>query len=300
MKIEQILYPAPPYSFELSFGYLTPQRPDPIISFDGETVSRILSIRKGADALINLRSRGTVNKPELLVTIEADQLNDDDCKKYLKLVEEIFCLSLDLNVFYDTIKYDPVLHRHCMNNTGLKPVLEPSLFEALTWAIIGQQVNLHFACQVKLGMLKKYAPVKTFNGEKIFKYPDPSDLAELNPQDWRKFKSSVRKAEYIIGLAQQIQNGFDLEELRQQPDVEIIEALIQIRGIGRWTAEYTLIRGFGRFDALPTGDAGLQNGYKTIYRLDRKPSKEELIEKAELWRPYRGLATYYLWWGKRG
>jgi DNA-3-methyladenine glycosylase II len=176
--------------------------------------------------------------------------------------------------------------------------LEPDLFEALTWAIIGQQVNLRFACQVKRGMLEHYARRRTVDGQVFYQYPGPADLAGLDADQWRRFKCSRRKAEYIIGLAKTIQKGFDFERLRLLSDEEIIAELVQIRGIGRWTAEYVLIQGFGRWDALPVGDAGLLNGVKKVYGLKGKPQADEVTSLAESWRPYCGLATYYLWWGK--
>jgi DNA-3-methyladenine glycosylase II len=71
-----------------------------------------------------------------------------------------------------------------------------------------------------------------------------------------------------------------------------------IRGIGRWTAEYVLLRGLGRWDVLPATDAGLINGVRRAYHLDHRPSPEEITSLSERWRPWRGLATYYLWWAK--
>ncbi len=299
MRTEIILSPTPPYDFDLSFSYLGPHRPDPIARFNGTTFSRIWSLGSDADALISLKSLGSLNRPKILLTIEGENLVDEDIDRCVEQIEKAFCLHLDLDAFYREIERDSTLRQHCLNNIGLKPVLEPSIFEALTWAIIGQQVNLRFACQVKEGMLKKFARSVTFNDHLYYRYPTAEELAGRDPLEWREFKCSLRKAEYIIGLAELVQSGFDLVGLGDLPDEEIVERLVQIRGIGRWTADYALIRGLGRFDALPTGDAGLLNGYKNVYNLQVKPDPEELVKRAESWRPYRGLATYYLWWGIR-
>lgn len=298
MQVKTILHPTPPYDFNLSFGYLGPNCPDPIAYFDGNVYERIWPFGADRNAHVRLQSIGTTDNPELLLNLEAPEITDDDVECCMQHIRDILCLDLDIEAFYDGLKADPILTKHCLKNRGLKPVLEPNLFEALTWAIIGQQVNLNFACQVKSGMLERFAKRWDLDGKVFYQCPEASDLAGKNPDHWREFKCSRRKAEYIIGLAEHIQNGFDLDDLRQQPDEEIVESLVQIRGIGRWTAEYVLIQGFGRWDALPVGDAGLQNGVKKVYGLKTKPTEEELVIMAENWRPYRGLATYYLWWGK--
>ena len=299
MRVETILVPTPPYDFELSFSFLGPNCPDPVARFEKGVYQRLWPLDGERSAFVSIMSIGTLTDPRLKLTLEGENLSDNDVNRCKNHVADTLCLDLDLEAFYDTVKKDRLLHDHCRKNIGLKPVLEPTLFEALTWAIIGQQVNLRFACQVKRGMLEQFAKRKTIDGHIFYQYPEPAELANLNPLTWRQFKCSTRKAEYVIGLAKQVQDGFDLGGLTRLSDEKIIEKLVQIRGIGRWTAEYVLIQGFGRWDALPTGDAGLLNGFKQVYGLDRKPTEEELREQAELWRPYRGLSTYYLWWGKQ-
>lgn len=296
-KIE--LLTTPPYNFEGSFSFLSPICPDPIAYFDGKTFERIWQLNGNRFCIISIQSIGSVDKPRLKITLDGKDIRNEDIEFCRRRIEEVLCLHLDLNVFYETVRTDPTLHQHCLRNLGLKPVLEPDLFEVLTWAIIGQQVNLRFACQVKGGMLEKFAERVVRNGKTFFRYPQPSELAGKNPVIWREFKCSGRKAEYIIGLAERILDGFNLDDLKNLSDDEIIQRLMDIRGIGRWTAEYVLIQGFGRWDALPTGDAGLQNGIKEVYKMDRKPTEAEIVQLAESWRPYRGLATYYLWWGKQ-
>lgn len=298
MQAKTTLFPTPPYNFELSFSFLGPSCPDPIAQFDGTTYQRIWPLEADRSVFISLKSIGTLRDPRLQLKIEGESLNNTDVEYTKKHVEEILCLKLDLEAFYEAIREDSTLYQHCLNNIGMKPVLEPDLFEALTWAIIGQQVNLRFACQVKRGMLERFAKHRNVSRSVFYQYPGPAELAGLDADSWRRFKCSRRKAEYIIGLAEQIQNGFNLEELKSLSDEEIAVKLMQIRGIGRWTAEYVLIQGFGRWDALPGGDAGLLNGVKKVYGLNNKPTLNEIVSMAEKWRPYRGLATYYLWWGK--
>ena len=291
------LSPTAPYDFDLSFSYWGPNCPDPVAHFDGRRFQRFWPLSEGSDKFVSILSSGSIDQPELIVEVP-DNLTESQVEELLRIIKTTLCLDLDLNDFYQTVEDDPVLYGYCLRIRGLKPVLEPDLFEALTWAIIGQQVNLRFACQVKKGMLEHFGETKALDGKVFYRYPKPHELAGLDPEKWRDFKCSTRKAEYVIGLAEKVTNGYDLEQLKQLADQSIIDELIQIRGIGNWTAEYVLIQGFGRFDALPTGDAGLLNSFKKVFGLDRKPTTEELVKRAECWRPFRGLATYYLWWGK--
>ena len=89
----------------------------------------------------------------------------------------------------------------------------------------------------------------------------------------------------------------DLAALRAAPDDAVIAALIPVRGVGRWTAEMFLIFALGRPDILPVGDLGLRRGVRVFYRLPADPAPAELPPLAASWRPYRSVATWYLWRG---
>ena len=86
-----------------------------------------------------------------------------------------------------------------------------------------------------------------------------------------------------------------LEHLQELDDEEIINQLTAVKGIGRWTAEMTLIFTFGRSDVLPVDDLGFLEGMRVAYQLLERPSKQEARERGELWRPYRTFATWYMW-----
>src|SRR5437773_10629363 len=86
-----------------------------------------------------------------------------------------------------------------------------------------------------------------------------------------------------------------LDELPILPDEEVIAKLLPVRGIGRWTAEMFLIFSLGRPDVLPVADLGLRAGVQRQYGLPERPGPAQLVEMAELWRPYRSVATWYIW-----
>jgi DNA-3-methyladenine glycosylase II len=107
---------------------------------------------------------------------------------------------------------------------------------------------------------------------------------------------STQKARYIRSLVEHIQNGqLQLELLPMLDDEEIIQRLTVVKGIGRWTAEMVLIFTFGRADVLPVDDLGFLEGVRAAYNLTERPKRAEMLERGELWRPYRTFATWYMW-----
>jgi DNA-3-methyladenine glycosylase II len=102
--------------------------------------------------------------------------------------------------------------------------------------------------------------------------------------------------EYIRGLALAVESGkLDFPSLSDCEDEEVIANLVTLSGVGRWTAEMFLIFGLGRPDVLSVHDAGLRKGFQLTYKLPQPPSAAEMISIGERWRPYRSVASWYLW-----
>jgi 3-methyladenine DNA glycosylase/8-oxoguanine DNA glycosylase len=102
-------------------------------------------------------------------------------------------------------------------------------------------------------------------------------------------------------LAERAVSGeLPLDRLPEMSDEEVIECLVEVRGIGRWTAEMFLIFSLGRLDVLPVDDFGLRAGVRDVYQLPDLPSRAALRERAEPWRPYRSIATWYFWRSRGG
>jgi DNA-3-methyladenine glycosylase II len=107
---------------------------------------------------------------------------------------------------------------------------------------------------------------------------------------------SRQKAKYLLDLARHFQDGeIPTRRLSTMDDEAVIESLTRVHGIGRWTAEMFLIFTLNRPDVLPVDDLGLREGVRDAYRLPKRPTPKEVIERGEIWRPYRSAATWYLW-----
>lgn len=161
--------------------------------------------------------------------------------------------------------------------------------------------NHHFAVLIESIISQQLA---TKAADAIFKrfrdlypsFPDPSDILSTRNAVLRSAGLSSMKAEYIKDLARKVEEGrLRLRQVSKMTDDEVVVHLTQVKGIGRWTAEMFLIFSLNRPDVLPVQDLGLQKGVQIAYRLSKIPKPSEVAEIGERWRPYRTVATWYLW-----
>lgn len=128
------------------------------------------------------------------------------------------------------------------------------------------------------------------------RYPRPTDVINTSHSRLRSVGLSRMKIAYIRDLSEKIQaKELVLSSLRDKSDEEAISYLMQVKGIGRWTAEMFLIFSLGRLDILPVDDLGLKKGIQRLYSMPELPEKEKIEKIAEKWRPYRTVATWYIW-----
>ena len=126
--------------------------------------------------------------------------------------------------------------------------------------------------------------------------PTPQALASLSDEQLRAVGVSRQKARYLRDLCEKVNAGtVPLTAVDGLSDEEVIVALTQITGIGRWTAEMFLIFRLQRLDVLPVDDLGIVNAIQRAYRLRKKPTADRLRKLGEAWRPYRSVACWYLW-----
>ncbi|MEW5839699.1 DNA-3-methyladenine glycosylase 2 family protein [Nitrososphaera sp.] len=134
--------------------------------------------------------------------------------------------------------------------------------------------------------------VKLYGG----RLPAPARLLATPDGALRNAGLSGRKIEYMKDLASRVAGGrIDLAALSEMGDEEVVSQLSEVKGIGRWTAEMFLIFHLGRPDVLPVGDLGLRKAMQKTYSLRSLPPPEKMVKIAEPWRPYRSVATWYLW-----
>jgi len=207
-----------------------------------------------------------------------------------------FDLDRDLRPFYKMAANDKILHEVVKTYDGLRLMGIPDLFEAISWAILGQQINLNFAYRLKERLVKEYG--KSFKHKKntYYAFPNPETIAKLSPEDLRPFQISQRKAEYLIGVAKiMAQGSLDKNALLKLSPKAAKTKLIKIRGIGNWTANYVIMKCLRYPDGFPLKDVGLHNALKLQLKLSEKPDLVTVKKMGNNWKPWRGYATFYLW-----
>jgi DNA-3-methyladenine glycosylase II len=215
-------------------------------------------------------------------------------------VRHICGLDLDVAAFYRACAADPVLGRLIPPLYGLRPTLSPRAFEMLVGSVCAQQVNLTFAFTVRRRLVQRFGTPVSLGGQTVYGFPEPSALARADGAELRHMQFTVRKAEYIVGLARQVESGeLDIDGLNMGSNEEIIERVTALRGFGRWTAEWFLARGLGRGDVCPAGDLAVRKAFAHFYNRGRAVSERAIRRRAARWGAHQNLAIHYLLAGQR-
>ncbi len=211
-------------------------------------------------------------------------------------ISALFDINTDLKSFYQLAEKDELMQPVIRKLYGLRIVGIPDLFEALCWAITGQQINLAFAYKLKKRFVETFGSQMEREGHAYFVFPEASVIAQLSVADLMPLQYSARKAEYIIGIAKAIVNDeLSKEHLQTLPFEQGKAELIRWKGIGNWTANYVLMKSLQMRDAFPVEDAGLHNALKKLMQLPQKPDLATIEQWAKPWKGWRAYLTFYLW-----
>lgn len=170
----------------------------------------------------------------------------------------------------------------------IKPSLEFDIYHFLLGSIVSQQLSIKVADIIFNRFLDLFPE----------RYPDPKVLLNTEDDVLRSVGLSYRKASYLKNVAEfTLNNNMEFEFLQQKTDNEIIDYLVTIKGVGKWTVQMILMFPMDRPDVFPVDDLGIQNNMKAIYglTLEKKELKAAIITISENWKPYRTLASKYIW-----
>ena len=181
---------------------------------------------------------------------------------------------------------DPILRRLIARLGACTLRINPNGFEVLARSIISQQISSKAAISIGNRLIGCLG-----NGGLC-----PAAIVRASEAKLRAAGLSANKMRALKDLAGRCKRGeLVLEELPSLHDEEVIERLLPVYGIGRWTAEMFLIFSLGRLDVLPLADLGLRAGVQRQYELPDLPARQDLLERAEPWRPFRSIATWFIW-----
>src|SRR5215212_4574726 len=159
-------------------------------------------------------------------------------------------------------------------------------YGALVRSIVGQQLSTKAARTIYERLIAQ------FDG----RTPTPAELLAADPEQVRSAGLSRPKVSYLRSLAEHVESGeLELARLDELPDEEVSEQLTAVKGLGQWTADMFLIFHLRRPDVVPVGDLGVRRAVERAYELPEIPDAAQVLEIGEPWRPYRSLASLYLW-----
>jgi AraC family transcriptional regulator, regulatory protein of adaptative response / DNA-3-methyladenine glycosylase II len=186
---------------------------------------------------------------------------------------------------------DPMLGSLLTRQRGLHIPLTPGPWEALAWAILGQQISLKFAVTLRRELI---TAVGERHSSGLRAHPSAATVASMTVDNLRALKFSGSKAEYLLAAARAVETGaLALDSMREMSVSHAARLLGTVRGVGPWTIQYALLRGIGFADCLPAGDAGLAQGLLRI--TGKRPDERQIRELMAKYAPHRSLATYHVW-----
>ncbi|XVM19811.1 DNA-3-methyladenine glycosidase II [Bacillus subtilis] len=282
------------FDMNANLGYLTREKNECMYEIENNIITKVIAIGE----IRFLVQVSVINNKQMIVQFLNDSRPVEQWKReeIVKYIHEWFDLDNDLTPFYEMAKADPLLKMPARKFYGLRVIGIPDLFEALCWGVLGQQINLAFAYSLKKQFVEAFGDSIEWNGKKYWVFPPYERIARLTPTDLADIKMTVKKSEYIIGIARLMASGeLSREKLMKMNFKDAKKNLIKIRGIGPWTANYVLMRCLRFPTAFPIDDVDLIRSIKILRNMNRKPTKDEILEISFSWKTWESYATFYLW-----
>lgn len=286
--------PVAPFRLDLTVWVLK-RRPEYVIDgWDGDVYRRALRIDDQLTG-VEVQQIGHTDRPLLRVRMTGPGDVLEQPNRIVSAVERLLGTKVDLSNFYRLAETDERLAQLARRFRGVKPVRYPSMFECLTNAITCQLVSLNVGLRVVSRLVEHYG--ERLDGLELFPpaFPTANAIAGADAEELRAIGFSWQKARALVELAQSIENGtIDLEALTTLSDDHTIDRLTAIRGVGRWTAEYALLRGLGRIHVFPGDDAGARNTLARWLATDEPLDYNSVRDNLTRWRDYAGLIYFHM------
>jgi DNA-3-methyladenine glycosylase II len=285
------LQPVPPFRLDLTAWALRRRPHNAVDRWDGDTYRRALRLNSTAVVEVAVRQTAPPDAPRLLVSVATDQPESQTREEVTATLRRLLGLGVDLRDFYLRTQDDPHLQPLVQRFRGLKPPRFPTLFECLVNAIACQQLTL----DVGIKLLNRFTERFGQTGAMANAFPEPDDIATVGIEAVRTLGFSTAKARAIVELAQTISKcDPDLETLAMSDNETASAAFQRLRGIGRWSAEYALLRGLGRTDVFPADDVGARNNLQRLLGIDTAMDYDAVRRAASRWAPSAGLVYFHL------
>jgi DNA-3-methyladenine glycosylase II len=288
------LEPLAPFQLALTAWTLR-RRPGNLIDrWDGQTYRRVLVVQDEPTEVAVTRA-GPLAAPRLSIQLRGRRAGPDMEPLVTAALARLLGVYVDLTQFYQFAKHSRSLAPLVTQFRGAKPPRFPTAFETLANAVACQQVSLNVGIILLNRLAEAYGPGLPSVEGNLHAFPRPRDLADADPEALRALGFSRQKAGYLIGLAQLLnRNEFGFAEVEALEDKAAVERLCRLRGVGRWTAEYFLLRGLGRTHIFPGDDVGARNNLQRWLGLTPGLDYEAVHTALAAWEKYGGLIYFHL------
>jgi len=288
------LRPVPPFRLDLTVWALRRRARNLMDQWDGATYQRVVMM-EGCPLRIAVNQSGSSDHGLLRVVVSGRRVGSELRDKVRALLVHTLGLGQELSPFYALAASDERLGPLVARFRGMKPPRFPAVFEALINAIACQQLSLTVGIELLNRLSVRSGPAPTGQEPTQHAFPGPEDVIALKPRTLRSLGFSYNKAHSMLAISGElIARHFDAERLEQLDDEAAIERLMRLRGVGRWTAEYVLLRGLGRTNIFPGDDVGARNRLAAWLGRDRPLDYEGVKRAVSRWQPYAGLVYFHL------
>jgi DNA-3-methyladenine glycosylase II len=262
--------------------------------FDDGVWRRVLVIGRSPVAIAVTQTRSG-SRPEIEVRISSSRPHAVKAE-VAAVVTRMLGIEVDLSDFYRLARGDARLRELSDRLRGMKPVRYATIFEAFANAIACQLVSLSAGMHVLNRLAETFGARGDVDGAPMRSFPAATVVARSNPDALRTLGLSRQKGEYLIGLARMgiDPKDRDFASFERLADADTIARLSKIRGVGRWTAEYVMLRGFGRINIFPGDDVGGRNKLFEWLGASGEPTYDGVGKMLERWHPYGGLIYLHL------
>jgi DNA-3-methyladenine glycosylase II len=293
-EITFTLQARPPFRLDLTVWALRRRPHNKVDLFDDGVWRRVLMIGRSPVGLAVTQTRRG-SRPEIEVRISAAHPREVQ-DQVAALVTRMLGLDLDLSGFYRLARNDSALRPLAKRLRGMKPVRYPSVFEAFANAVVCQLISVTAGMSVLNRLSTAFGKSMSCDNVAMRSFALAELVARSNPDALRAIGLSRQKGEYLINLARLAADpkDRDFSSIDALPDDDAIERLSEIRGVGRWTAEYVLLRGFGRINIFPGDDVGGRNKLYKFLGETATPDYAGVRRIMDRWHPHGGLIYLHL------
>ncbi len=299
--MEILIKPRAPFDFAATARFLRFTETEAVDTFTDGIYRRAIHFDNQLH-LLKVESRGTLARPQLAATLNGKgRISAAGMKMAETLVSRIFSVDHDLKKFRAQVVGDALMSKLEAAHRGLRLARWPQLFEALIISILLQQISTAGAWTMKRRLVEKFGEILKTNGETFYAFPRAEALARAKIDDLRAIGLTGAKALSMIELARRVSEGeLNREELQREENEPLIARLTQLRGVGRWTAEWVLMLHFGRTDVFPAGDLALRGFVSKYYNDGSQMTESEIRALATArWNKWASYTAVYFLAGMR-